>query len=110
STALTTTVTGGTTAAIGTQTNGAAIPTATTSITRTDEVQTLTFGGSDGGTVQLGFQNTATPPALAGTQATELTVIAGASPTKAQVLDHLNSIAALTGNVKVDGNAGGPFT
>ncbi len=77
---------------------------APTPITPTNDFQLLTVGGTDGGTVTLSYSG------VAGSAATKLTKTSGSSPTVQQVLDHLNSIPALNGNVSVTGNTGGPFT
>ena len=69
-----------------------------------NELQSLTFGGTSGGTATLSFNG------VAGTAATVLTFTTGSSPTAAQVLASLNSIPALNGNVLVLGATTGPFT
>lgn len=66
-----------------------------------DEVQLLTLGGTSGGTFRLAFQGTQTAAAL--------TFTSGLAPTAAQLQANLETIAELTGNVVVTGNAGGPF-
>jgi len=70
-----------------------------------NEVQTLTLGGTDGGTVTLSYN---------GVSAAALTFAAGATPTAADVEARLDSINTttppLTGNVTVTGADGGPFT
>jgi hypothetical protein len=68
-----------------------------------NEVQSLEFSGTDGATVTLSYNG------VSGTNATILTYTSGTAPTAAQVQTHLNSIAALTGNVTVLGAASGPF-
>src|SRR5207237_9371849 len=70
-----------------------------------NEVQTLTFSGTSGGTATPSYSGVA----ASGPNAT-LTFTPGASPTAAQVLASLSSIPALSGNVNVTGAAGGPFT
>jgi hypothetical protein len=101
---LATVPSGGATATVATATNGSAVASATINITRTDEIQTLAVGGTDGSTIRLGYNN------VAGTEATELVVQAGTSPTAAQVQAQLESIADLSSNVKVTGSDGGPFS
>ncbi|MEX2176015.1 MAG: hypothetical protein WD872_16755, partial [Pirellulaceae bacterium] len=66
-----------------------------------NEAQSLTLTGS-GSPVTLLFNGSA------GTAATRFLDLS--STTAAQVLNHLNSIPALTGNVTVNGNPGGPFS
>ena len=58
-----------------------------------NELQSLAFGGTSGGTATLSFNG------VSGTAATVLTFTTGSSPTAAQVLAHLNSIGGLSGNV-----------
>src|SRR5207248_520061 len=65
--------------------------------------ETLTFAGTNGGTVTLSYNG------KAGTPATVLPFTAGQFPTAAQVQAHLNSIPELNGNVVVLGRPGGPF-
>jgi hypothetical protein len=77
---------------------------APTPITPTTDFQSLTIGGTDAGTITLSYNG------VSGSAATKLTKTTGSSPTAQQVLDHLNSIPDLTGNVSVAGNVGGPFT
>src|SRR5581483_7730723 len=66
-----------------------------------NEVQTLTIGGTSGGTVTPMFNGVLATTAL--------TFTTGASPTAAQVLASLNTIPYLNGNVTVVGPAAGPF-
>src|SRR5581483_10706907 len=88
---LTFSTTGGTTATPATTAEGFG-----------NEIQTLTLGGTSGGTATLSFNTVPGAPAL--------TFVPGTSPTAADVLTHLNSIPALAGNVAVLGAPGGPFT
>src|SRR5205823_3027786 len=109
---------------------------ATTAITRTDEVQTLTLGGTSSGLFTLSFDGTPAPAPLIpknevqtlnvvgsdggiirlsynsviGSEATKLSFQSGISPTAEDVLGALQSIPALSGNVQVSGPSGGPFT
>src|SRR5262245_44750538 len=80
--------------------------TPTVELNRVDEVQTLTVGGTDGGTIQLIYKG------VAGSTATQLKFISGASPTATDVLNHLASIPELStpGVLKVTGSVNGPFT
>src|SRR5262249_7686317 len=76
---------------------------ATTALTVTDEVQTLTLSSTVGNSVWT--------PVFNGVTATQtLFFAANSSPTAGAVQDSLNTIPALNGNVLVTGNNGGPFT
>src|SRR5262249_5000653 len=98
--------------------------------------QTLTLGGTAGGTLGLSYNGVSATSVFSptnevqtltiggadtstfslsygstqGTDATKLTVTPGVSPTADQVKAHLNSIQDLNGNVQVMGDPGGPFT
>ncbi|MCY2989590.1 MAG: Ig-like domain-containing protein, partial [Planctomycetota bacterium] len=94
---------------------GAAPSVATSTLAegRGNAVQTLTLGGTNGGTITLSYQGVSgsAATALTYTAAPVLsTYVTGIAPTAEQVLAHLNSIAALNGNVDVVGPIGGPFT
>ena len=87
---LTTAVTGGATATAATVQDGIG-----------NELQTITLAGTSGGTFTVSFNGVAATWAI--------TFTTGSSPTAAEVLANLNSIAALNGNVTVLGGNAGPF-
>ena len=75
---------------------------ATSSLSITDEVQTITLGGTSGGTFT---------PSFGGVAATfPITFQSGNNPQASFLQTQLETIPALTGNVSVSGNNGGPFT
>jgi hypothetical protein len=78
----------------------------TVELNRVDEVQTLTVGGAEGGTIHLSYKG------VAGTTATQLKIATGTSPTATDILNHLASIPELSmpGVLQVSGAVGGPFT
>src|SRR5262249_4742173 len=68
-----------------------------------NEVQTITLGGTSGGTFTVSFGGVA---ATSGA----LTFTTGSSPTAAQLPTHLNSIPALNGNAPLTGGNARPST
>src|SRR6185312_11929024 len=66
-----------------------------------NELQTLTLGGTSGGTFTVSFGGVAATGSL--------TFTTGTAPTAASLQTYLNTIAALNGNVTVLGGDGGPF-
>src|SRR4029453_18397544 len=71
-------------------------------VTGANEVQTLTITGTANSTFTLNFNGTPATGTLAFTGTTP--------PTAGNVLNHLNTIPALSGKVGVTGNATGLFT
>ncbi|MCY2986729.1 MAG: M36 family metallopeptidase [Planctomycetota bacterium] len=67
-----------------------------------NEVQTVALAGLVAGTMTLSYQGSSA--------SFPLSFVPGISPTAAEVLAHLDSIPALTGNVSVLGAPAGPFT
>ena len=66
--------------------------------------QTVTFTGTNGGSVQFGYNGSL------GSTATAVPFVPGSPPTAAQLQSHLDTIAELSGKVTVLGPNGGPLT
>ena len=87
---ITATAAGGATSAVATYIDGSG-----------NEAQTLTLGGTSGGTFTVSYAGVAATSAL--------TFTTGATPTAAALLTNLNTIPLLNGNVSVLGQDAGPY-